>query len=280
MIPNGATPNLFEGVAGYPVPNRNALLPDPGTGENYEGYRIRMTSMSVKAQVEGQDRLLSGRITIGFRNTQGVSGSGLDALYDLGSLELQKLQNQLSGAETYAVSASQKEFTATWKPMGVPSYFHEISGPGGVAPVGVTNQELVEEGTAPPCLVVAWRDAETSSSSILGPWVNLEVIQHWEVIPVNHTVHVVIPTPSRSDPTALAAALNMVTVVPNSFRSNRDSTTQGAPVKASRAWDIGTLSSMFASVPPNIRNNLANFAWSSAFRRLTPHANGVRRIEL
>lgn len=254
------------------IPNLSAVAP--------KGASVRLVSMGVRIIYEGTELNRAGKIFVGTAGAinSGISSSTINGggTYTIDPLsvytgfatpDFAALKSVLNNSITTRISNGV--FEANWVPSGIPTYqilsstgggyepFDALTG-GAIVPscqfntaVGAAGVQSGQNG-----LVVIIENDTTSVASILGNTYAVEVITHWEVIPVNPLAVAYDLTPSASDFQALQMALNKLTLsggfIVDAVTSNRKLLTNFRP---RRKQPKPPAASQLASTPKKKRQN-------------------------
>jgi hypothetical protein len=205
------------------VPNISSML--PGAGGN-----VRLVSMGLRVIYEGTELNRAGKIFVGTAGitTAAIASSTINTgVYVLEPLSVltgsvQPTQTVLKSVLNNTVTAriSDGLFEANWIPGGVPSYQVSQSVYASLEPSSATTAGAVLSSSLWNCpsggagnesgqnALVLIIEGDITASSAVGNTYAIEVISHWEVIPVNPLAVAYDLTPSLSDFTALSRAMN------------------------------------------------------------------------
>lgn len=214
-----ASGTAYNGTSGG-VPNLAAISPN--------GARIRCSGMGVRVTYEGTELNRSGRYFAGLCPIQGAAqtttttGTVLSPLSTICQSYNSSLQNMKQCmVNMSSARVADGTFEYNWFPNGVPTFqatsssgagYNPYSTPAGVSPV-INSAFNSPYGTAgvqsgQNALVFFVENDTTSVLQSYGNTFSVEMIWHWEVIPVSPYSVAFDLTPSKSNYSALQAALN------------------------------------------------------------------------
>jgi len=230
---SGVFSGLTSNTSGVPfnqvaVPNQTSIMPD--------GCTVRLVSLGVRVTYEGTELNRAGKI---FAGTAGINSAGIAASVVTGSNYYVDPLTVLAGStqpsstliksimnNSVSSRVSNSILEVNWVPAGVPTYQTAPTSASGLEP----NFSLTASAVLPSCmyntasggagaqagqnvLVFLIEGDVTAAASAAGNTYSVEVISHWEVIPVNPLKVAYDLTQSYSDHLAVELALNRMTVL-------------------------------------------------------------------
>lgn len=195
------------------LPNEDTVFPQTtmGTANTSAQFQYRVTAMAARLSYDGTELQRSGRVMAGL--VEPLSKGTNDTIasspcnphnacfgYNVGTLPNQSTSDFRGRLRRIATLRNPDgSIEVRWIPSGVPSY----------APVPYNGNGLAHYyDMSGPCIFFGIAGDQTASAGAVGNTWMLDVIVHWEILPMSLYSHVIAPTPSPYDPTALAVCLN------------------------------------------------------------------------